>query len=172
MRLCGRPLSVRTCAFAACVIDYMYEYSRLRVSRFAIRIYSLPPPLSPPPPASSIRLRSVSMSYRQSNLYAGLFRETWRIEGGFHPLSSSTWPLLPSDPFFYVPASIAAKSQWLDRESIPRQHTSTAYLRLDRVGFAQTWPIVTFFFLSQRRLDRREIVSRYFFALISYLDLF
>jgi hypothetical protein len=33
-----------------------------------------------------------------------------------------------ADPFFYVPASIAAKSRWLDRESIPRQHTSTAYL--------------------------------------------
>jgi len=132
VRLCAHstePIELRSYVCIRRMRDRVHVrvFARLCVFRFAIRMYSLPRPL-PSLLAASIRLRSVSMSYRQSNLYAGLFRETWRIEGGFHPLSSSTWPLLLSDPFFYVPASIAAKSRWLDRESIPRQHTSTAYL--------------------------------------------
>lgn len=109
--------------FVACVTKYMYEYLRIYVfpalllqctvslvfhSLFAVFSFHVLPTIQ--------FIRRIILGNVENRGWLSTF--SLLLPGRCLCRTSS-------NPFFYVPASIAAKSQWLDRGSIPRQHTST-----------------------------------------------
>jgi len=163
------PLSVRTCALAACVTEYMYECSRVYVfSALLFECIVSPAPSLPslPPLFGFVQFPCPTDNPIYTPDYSG--------KRGESRVAFTLSLLLPGRCFYRTPFSMCLhrlplnRDGWIERAylgSIPRQHTSTR-----SSWFCSNMADRRVFSLLSR-LDRREIVSRYFLALIRYLDL-